>query len=56
MIRQAQGDKEGIGRRPGAEDRGQHDVADKAGHPRQQRETTDREYAFNHHQSRRGIG
>ena len=38
MIGQPQRDEEGIGHRPGAEHRGQHDVADKAGDPRQQRQ------------------
>ncbi len=48
MIGQAQRDKEGVGHRPGTEDGGQDDVADKAGHPRQQRQPADREHAVNH--------
>ncbi len=48
MVGQPQRDEEGVGHRPGAEHRGQHDVADKAGDAREQREAADREDAFNH--------
>ncbi len=48
MVRQPQRDKEGVGRRPGAEDSGEHDVAHKSGDPRQQRQPADRENAIYH--------
>ena len=48
MIGQPEGDEKGVGHRPGAEHRGQDDVADEAGEPRQQRQAADREYALNH--------
>ena len=48
MVGQPEGDKKGVGHRTGAEDRRQHDIADKAGDPRQQRQTADREHAINH--------
>ena len=34
MVGQAEGDEEGVGHRPGAQDRRQHDVAGKAGNAR----------------------
>ena len=52
MVGQAKGDKEGVGRGPGAEDGGQHDIADKAGHPRQQRQPAYRNHAINHRWTR----
>ncbi len=48
MIGQPQRHEEGVGGRPGAQHRRQHDVAEKAGDPREQRVAADREDAFNH--------
>ena len=48
MVGQAQRDKEGVGRRSRAQDRGQHDIAHETGRPRKQREAADREDALNH--------
>ncbi len=48
MVGQAQSDEKGVGHRPGAQDRRQDDVADKAGDSRQQGEAADREDALNH--------
>ena len=44
MIGQPEGDKEGIGDRPGAEDCREHDVAHEAGQAREQRKAADGEY------------
>ncbi len=48
MIRQPESHEKGVGRRPCAEDRGQHDVTDKTGDPRQQRQAADREDSLDH--------
>ncbi len=48
MVRQPEGDKERIGHRPGAEDRGKHDVTHKACQARQQRVAADGENLFDH--------
>ena len=48
MVGQPQGNEERVSDRAGAQDRRQHDVADKAGDARQQRKTADREDAFDH--------
>ena len=48
MIRQPQRDEERIRDRSGAEHGGQHDVARKAGEPREQRQAADGEDASNH--------
>ena len=48
MIGQPQRDEEGIGDRPGAEHRRQHDVAHEAGDARQQRQAADGEDASEH--------
>ena len=48
MVRQPEGDEEGVGDRPGAEDRRQHDVAQKAGQAREQRIAADGENPLDH--------
>ncbi len=48
MVGQPQRDEEGVGDRPRAQDRGQHDVARKAGDAREQREAADCENASEH--------
>ena len=48
MVGQAQRHEKGVGHRSRAQDRRQNDVADKAGHPRKQGKTADRENALNH--------
>src|SRR5258708_22634095 len=48
MIGQAQGDKERIRCRSGAEDRRQHDVAQKSGDARDERQAADGHDAFEH--------
>ena len=52
MVGQPQRDEEGVGHRPGAEHRGQHDVADEAGDARQQRKAADRQDAIDHRWTR----
>ena len=48
MVRQPEGDEERIGRRPGAKDGGEHDVAHEAGQPRQKRVAADGENLLDH--------
>ena len=48
MVRQPKGDEERVGDRPGAEDRREHDVAQKAGEAREQRKAADGENALDH--------
>ena len=48
MVRQAQRHEKGVGHRPGAQYRGQDNVADEAGEPREQREAADCENALDH--------
>ena len=56
MVRQAKGDEEGVGRGSRAEDRGQHDVAHKAGDARKQRPPADREDAIYHSVNLPSVG
>ena len=48
MIRQPEGDEKRVGRRPGAKDGGEHDVAHEAGQTRQQRVAADGENLLEH--------
>ena len=48
VVRQPKGDKERVGDRSGAEDRGQHDVAEEAGQAREQRKAADSENPLDH--------
>ena len=48
MVGQPEGDEEGVGDRPGAQYRRQHDVADKAGNARDERKAADRENSLDH--------
>jgi hypothetical protein len=48
MIGQPQRDEKSVGHRPGAKHRGEHDIADKAGDPRHQRQPADRQNPINH--------
>ena len=48
MIGQAQSDKERIGERSGAEHRGQHNITQKPGDTRGERQAADSEDAFEH--------
>ena len=48
VVRQTEGDKEGVGDRSGAKDRGQHDVAEEAGQAREQRKAADGENPLDH--------
>ena len=48
MVGQAKGDEKGVGDRAGAQDRRQHDVAEKAGNARKQRIAADRENPLDH--------